>query len=116
MAGKIPSYGEFSIPTALIDLHEWVSDSLIDNGKNCLLVYPQKHNECPNCSLDIDTGRSTSIYKPGGPIPFANYTICPYCSGEGRLHKPEEETIKCRVYYNARYFLPNNKFDTNYNM
>lgn len=110
MANKIPSRGEFSIPSALIDVHEWISDSLIDNGQNCKLIYPQKTSECPNCYLDIDTGKSTAIYKTGGPIQFTNYTICPYCQGEGHLYAAQEETIKCRVYYNSKYFLSNDEF------
>lgn len=105
MDGAIMANFSFSIPDAIFDTHETISDWLIDNGSNCLLVYPQKYNECPNCYLDIDTGRSTTIYKAGGPIEFTNYTICPYCSGEGRLSAAEEETIKCRVYYNSKDFV-----------
>jgi hypothetical protein len=105
VANRIPSRGEFPYPTNAILTHEWISDSLIDNGKNCKLVYPQKDEECSNCYLDVDTGKSTSIYKAGGPISFTNYTICPHCQGEGRLYTAEEETIKCRIYYNSKYFM-----------
>lgn len=111
MAGKFPARGEFSIPSALFDEHEWVVDYLIDNGRNCTLVYPQKQLECPNCYLDVDTNKSTGIYKDGGPIPFTNYTICPHCEGEGHLTEEQTEVIKCRVYYNSKLFMSNEDFD-----
>ena len=101
---------------SIIQTHEAVSDFLIDNGKNCLLVYPQKSTPCPNCINDVDTGKSTGIYKSGGPIVFTNYTLCPYCNGEGRQYEASEETVKCRVYYNSKFFMSNKDYDSRGNI
>lgn len=101
MAGKIPGRGEFDIPSSLIDEHEWVSDAFIDGefGTTCTLIYPPSDNECPNCILDLSTGRSSNIYKSGGPIPFTNHTLCPWCGGEGRYSEALTGEIRLRVYF-----------------
>ena len=108
MANKIPTLGEFSIPSAFFDKHEWISDALIDSivGKNCTLIYPAVFEECPNCILDPSTGRSANIYKSGGPISFQNHTICPWCAGNGRQSTNPTETIKLRVYMDNRHWVP----------
>lgn len=49
--------------------------------------------DCPNCKYDVLTQRSSNQYTPGGPIPFANGQICPYCSGSGSLSFSAEETL-----------------------
>jgi hypothetical protein len=51
MSGKFPSLGEFNIPSDVFDIHEWVVDEFIDGelGSECLLIYPDKYTECPNC-------------------------------------------------------------------
>ena len=102
----------FSLDEALIDEHEDICNFLIDGfpGKVCTLIYQTKDVECSNCYLDIDTGTSTSIYKTGGPIPFENYTVCPFCGGNGRLHREESENIRLRVYYNPRQFIKREEF------
>lgn len=100
MANKIPTLGEFTIPSAFFDTHEWVSDALLDSivGYDCTLIYPPSFTECPNCLFDPSTGRSSRIYKDGGPVPFTNYTICPWCSDDGRLTVNHEETVQFRIY------------------
>lgn len=97
----------FSLSSSLITKHEEICDYLLDTFayKNCKIVYPQKWTECPNCQLDIDTGQSTGIYKSGGPVPFTNYTICPYCGGTGRFSTNETDTIQLRVYFNQKQFI-----------
>ncbi len=50
----------------------------------CRLIYGNTNpTVCANCIFDPLTGRSSSIYLAGGPIPFANGQICPWCHGEG---------------------------------
>jgi hypothetical protein len=97
----------FSLDSGLIDAHEDMCNFLIDGfpGKTCRLIYEPKDLECPNCFLDNDTGYSTSIYKTGGPVPFTNYTMCPYCNGVGRLRVEETGDIRLRVYFDHRQFV-----------
>lgn len=99
--------GEFRIPAELIDTHEWMADSLIDDvpGINCLLIYPNKQEECDNCILDHATGRSSGIFKTGGPISFANFQICPRCNGDGHYSSPITSIIRLRVYWEAKSFI-----------
>ena len=97
----------FSLNEDLIFDHEKICDFLITGfpGKVCKLIYEPKDLECVNCYLSPDTGVSTSIYKSGGPIPFTNYTMCPYCGGRGRLQTEETENIRLRVYFNQKQFI-----------
>lgn len=101
MANRIPHMGEFTVPSDLLDIHEWMVDGVIDGvlGTLCRLEYPPSDAECTNCLFDPSTGRSANIYKTGGPTPFANHTICPRCGGEGRLSSPESDEIRLRVYF-----------------
>lgn len=101
MANKFPDRGEFSIPSSIIDEHEWMTDSLIDSelGTVCRIIYPPTDSECPNCLFDLSTGRSANIYRTGGPIPFANHTLCPWCGGEGRRVDNATSDIRLRVYW-----------------
>ena len=107
MANKIPALGEFRVPSTLIDKHEWMADSLIDDipGLTCTLIYPRKQAECDNCSLDPMTGRSTNVYKVGGPIPFTNFQVCPRCNGEGHLTSPATDTIEARIYWEPKSWV-----------
>jgi hypothetical protein len=101
MAGKIPSFGDFNIPSDIIDLHEWVSDELIDGeiGSVCTLNFPPKKEACDNCLFDSNTNSSSNIYKTGGPIPFQKYGLCPRCQGSGYLEMPKTEDVRLRVYW-----------------
>lgn len=103
MSGLFVERGNFDIPSALLTEHEWLADSLIDSiGTNCKLVYPPIDSQCPNCVWSVEDNRSANIYKIGGPISFQDFTICPYCGGEGRLTKSDTETVKLRVYFNPK--------------
>jgi len=57
-------------------------DALIDNlGRPFRLVYPAKLVPCVNCTVNPVTGKSSNIWKTGGPFPFATGSICPDCGG-----------------------------------
>jgi len=101
MADRLPTLGNFDIPSEIFDLHEWVADEFIDGelGSDCTLIFPPKREECDNCLFDTHTNRSSHIYKTGGPIPFANYGTCPRCQGNGYLELPSEDSIRLRVYW-----------------
>jgi hypothetical protein len=60
----------------------------------CTLIFENtKLNDCPNCIYDPITRRSSSLYEAGGPIPFVDGQICPYCNGVGSLSFSSEETV-----------------------
>lgn len=101
MSDRIPSRGDFSIDSSLLTEHEWVSDWLIDGelGTACTLVYPPTDSECINCLSDPTTGRSANIYRTGGPIPFTDHTLCPWCGGAGRRYENTTGSIRMRVYW-----------------
>lgn len=101
MSGKLPKYGDFSIESSLIDEHEWITDYFIDGelGCQCTLIYPPTFTECPNCIFDQQTNESSSIYKAGGPMPFTNHTVCPWCGGVGKRTDNPTALIRLRVYW-----------------
>lgn len=106
MPNKYTTKPDFVIPSAILDEADWIIDSFIDTlGRNCKLIYPPKDSECPNCIFDTGTKRSSGIYKTSGPSPFANYTVCPVCGGEGRSVKSIEESIKLRVYWSPKEWI-----------
>jgi hypothetical protein len=60
----------------------------------CKLAFENtKLQDCPNCIYDPLTHRSSNQYQPGGPIPFIDGQICPYCVGNGSLSFSAEETV-----------------------
>lgn len=60
----------------------------------CKFVYENtKLQDCPNCKYDSISSRSSNQYEVGGPIPFINGQICPYCAGVGRLSFTNDEII-----------------------
>jgi len=103
MSDRLPKIGNITIPPHLLDLHEVGTDAIIDGlGKPCVLIYPEKISECPNCYYDSRERRSTNIYKAGGPKPFDNNTMCPVCGGEGRSSSRETEDITLRIYWSPK--------------
>jgi hypothetical protein len=104
MADRLPAFGDFEIPSAVIDLHEWMVDAFLDGelGSLCTLVYPNKREECPNCVFDRHTRRSSNIYKTDGPIEFPSHSLCPLCNGVGYSEQPSTDTIRLRVYWEPR--------------
>lgn len=100
MSGKFEELGNFKIPSELLDFHEWMADSFIDDlGLDCTLVYPPSDSECTNCLYDPTTGRSADIYKDGGAYSFPDHTLCPLCGGVGKLSQPVTADITLRVYW-----------------
>lgn len=60
----------------------------------CKLVFDNtKLQECPNCLYDPISRKSSNQYQTGGPLPFVNGQICPYCAGFGSLTFSAEETV-----------------------
>jgi hypothetical protein len=60
----------------------------------CRLVFENtKLQDCPNCIYDPISRKSSNLYQTGGPIPFANGQICPYCIGNGSLSFSNDQDL-----------------------
>lgn len=106
MSNRLPAYGDFEIPSEIIDQHEWVSDAFIDDlGKVCTLNYPPIIVECVNCVFNPITGASSNVYKVGGPQEFSSLTICPLCGGTGKKSTFATEDITMRVYLTPKDWI-----------
>ncbi len=91
-------------------MSDGIDDMIANFGKDCLLVYPGKKTPCNNCILAPTQGgtgfRSTNKYKPGGPIPFPEGTLCPVCGGQGIFALPEKtDIIKLLCRWNPADFM-----------
>lgn len=60
----------------------------------CKLVFENtKLQDCPNCIYDPISKKSSNQYQAGGPVPFVDGQICPYCVGVGSLSFSNEEIV-----------------------
>ena len=73
--------------------------------QNCTLTYPAKREDCPNCIQSGFGGRSVNVYQPGGPAPFENGAVCPYCHGDGYKYSEVTEDIELRVYWEKKSWI-----------
>ena len=99
---------KFVIPDSIVQESEFIADALLEGptGHNCELIYPvTKNASCPNCIYSPRQRKSSNIYKAGGPVPFKNHTICPWCGGVGRSSRAVTEDIKLRIYWNQRDWI-----------
>ncbi len=89
------------ITDKLITVYQNNIDALINQlGKNIYLEFDPIRDPCPNCEFDTIRNRSTGIYIPGGPRPFARGRRCPYCKGRGFLETAVNKCIKCLIKWN----------------
>jgi hypothetical protein len=92
-----------TIPSGVFTKYNELGDAMISNfGVRCNLIYPEKRIECTNCTLIGFGGRSTSIYKAGGPLAFTTGMVCPLCEGGGFKTTENTEKIRLRVYWNRK--------------
>lgn len=84
-------------------------DSLIVEGSlsvPCTIVYENSaKEECINCEIDPLSKRSSGIYKSGGPVPFTDGNICPYCGGIGFLQSSKEECVNLLVLFDYKTWI-----------
>lgn len=72
----------------------------------CKLIYEgSKFTECPNCVPDPISHKSSSIYKVGGPIVFADGQICPYCHGMGVDYSESSDIINMLVLFDYKNWI-----------
>lgn len=77
-------------------------------------------NLCPNCIYDANLSKSANKYKPGGPIPFNDGQLCPYCNGIGFFHENVAESGYLAVLWDSKNWInppqniaiPNNMIQT----
>lgn len=103
----------YKLPSQVFSTYKSVVDAMIsDNfGVNCQIQYPSEKTVCTNCVFNSFTGKSSNIYKAGGPIQFTN-GICPYCNGDGYTDSTVTEIIKLRCYYEVKHWI---KLPVNFN-
>ena len=79
-----------------------IYNEAVDNiwAKPVTFVYPEVRQECPNCYFN--GYKSNGVYKIGGPYPFDNGSLCPYCNGEGYKMIEATDTTTARIYYNRK--------------
>lgn len=66
----------------------------------CTLVYgDSKWTMCPNCTYSPVLGRSAGLYTSGGPEPFPDGSVCPYCNGKGKVADAAEESVSLAVIF-----------------
>jgi hypothetical protein len=71
----------------------------------CVLVYPPRRTECPNCIVNPLTQSSSGRYKAAGPIVFSNGQVCPYCQGQGFTNTETTETIRLLIDWEPKSFI-----------
>ncbi len=91
------------IKDSLITIYQSRIDALINQlGKNVQLEFTPIRVPCPNCEYDTVRKRSTGIYRPGGPRPFARGRKCPWCKGRGFEETTPTKCIKCLIKWNPK--------------
>lgn len=72
----------------------------------CLLNYGiTKKDLCPNCIYDPSLKKSANKYKIGGPKPFVDGRICPYCNGAGYNGIVKVDEIYLAVIWDYKYWI-----------
>lgn len=75
----------------------------------CLLNYGvAKKNICPNCIYNPSLKKSTNKYKTGGPRPFPQGMICPYCKGSGFYGNIQVEEVYLAVIWSYKDWVIKN--------
>ena len=97
------------ITNELKTLYKDMINELIRQGSlslPCKLIYEgSKFIECDNCYIDPISHKSSSIYKPGGPITFVEGQICPYCNGVGGIYSEASDIIYMLVLFDYKYWI-----------
>ena len=95
--------------TGLQNLYNQQMDALLANtglATKCLLNYGiAKKDLCPNCIYDSNLKKSANKYKTGGPKPFVDGRICPYCNGAGFHGLIKIEPVYLAVIWDYKYWI-----------
>ncbi len=98
------------ISTDLKSLFTNMIDALLEDEAltvPCRFVYSgTKFTKCPNCKFNSLTGKSANTYQTGGPYPFTNGKICPFCNSEGKIaDENDDDIIYLAVIWDQRKWL-----------
>lgn len=75
-------------------------DDILNKGSPCVLIYHGNMEPCVNCVYDPIGKKSAGRFRDGGPLSFAEGTICPVCGGGGIRMTETTDTIKMTIDYN----------------
>ena len=104
------------ITAELKQLYRDMIDSLLaENALSlpCKLIYENSDKtHCPNCEIDSMSGRSSNIFKTGGPLQFLDGQMCPVCGGDGYQFESKEENVNLLVLFQYKYWI---NFNSNIN-
>lgn len=96
----------FQIPSELLDLHESIVSSMIEQlGQAYTVYYKPVYTECVNCVANPIGNVSANIFRTGGPVPFPFGAICPICNGEGFKQTQTTDTVQLEVIWEQRKFI-----------
>lgn len=85
-------------------IQDALDDLITEFGRECRLVYPAVWAACPNCMYDAIGQKSTNRWRTGGPMPFANGTTCPICTGTGKKASEETDTVTLKLEWEPSKF------------
>ena len=85
-------------------IQDALDDLITELGKSCKIVYPARWVSCQNCQIDIIGNKSSNHWKTGGPLPFANGTICPLCTGVGKRAEDTYDTVTLLCNWEPKKF------------
>ncbi len=95
-----------NIPSGAFDKYNEGADAMIGSfGVACQLVYPEKRTRCSNCITNTMGGRSSSVYRAGGPVSFPRGMPCPWCNGKGYFSSESTEDITLRLYWRTKDWI-----------
>lgn len=93
------------------DLHTNMISALLEDTAlttKCSLIYENTRFEvCNNCIYSALGGRSSRIYKIGGPNPFNN-GVCPVCGGQGKIYFSSTTSLYLMTIFNKRDWIITN--------
>jgi hypothetical protein len=90
------------------DTHKYMIDALLEDTAltvECTLHYLEtKFTVCTNCYPNNIGGKSSNIYRPGGPIPFS-HGLCPYCNGLYKISATASDTLYLMTIWDSKRWL-----------
>lgn len=97
----------FTLTPDLVQLMiDSIDDGIANFGKDCMLVFPPRTTQCPNCVWDSIAKRSRNVYRTGGPQPFGQGQLCPVCGGSGLIQDTNRTlTVRMLVRWQPRNFI-----------
>ncbi len=99
------------ITQAMKDTHKHMIDALLEDTAltvPCTLHYlDTKFTTCTNCLPNNIGGKSSNVYKAGGPIPFS-HGLCPYCNGQYRISATATDELYLMTIWDSKRWILNN--------